>query len=74
MGRCFEKVTRLRILLATSSVAIAAALAFPAVAQEAPAAAPPAAAPADQGSQTPPVVDQADAVSDENQIVVVAHA
>jgi outer membrane receptor protein involved in Fe transport len=62
----------LRILLATSSVAIAAALAYPAVAQEAPAAAPPAAQPADQG--TPPVVDQTDAGNDANQIVVIANA
>jgi outer membrane receptor protein involved in Fe transport len=62
----------LRILLATSSVAIAAALACPAAAQQAPAAAPPAAQPADQG--TPPVVDQTDSASDPNQIVVIANA
>jgi hypothetical protein len=66
----------LRILLAASSAAIAAALAFPAIAQEAPAGGLPA-APAQQGSEqeTPPVVDQTDTSSeDENQIVVIADA
>jgi hypothetical protein len=66
----------LRILLAASSAAIAAVLAFPAIAQEAPAGGPPA-APAQQGSEqeTPPVVDQTDTSSeDENQIVVIADA
>jgi hypothetical protein len=66
----FEKVSPLRILLASSSLAIAAVLASPAVAQEAVAAAP-AGQSAEQ--ETPPVVDQASA-DDENQIVVIADA
>ncbi len=64
----------MRIVLAASSVAIAAALAFPAVAQEASAAGPPP-APVQQGAEqeTPPVVDQT-TPEDENQIVVIADA
>ena len=70
----WEKVPALRILLAASSAAIAAALAFPATAQVTPAADPPA-APAQQGTvqDTPPVVDQT-TPDDENQIVVVANS
>ncbi|MGZ3233324.1 MAG: hypothetical protein ACXU7O_01330 [Croceibacterium sp.] len=60
----------MRILLATSSVAIAAALAFPAAAADPP--------PADQQTAqqaTPPVVDQtANSNDDANQIVVIATA
>ena len=64
----------MRILLAASSAAVAAALAFPATAQVAPAAVPPA-APAQQGTvqDAPPVVDQT-TPDDENQIVVVANS
>ena len=60
----------MRILLAASSAAIAAALASPAFAQQAPAA-----EPVQQSAQqdAPPVIDQT-ATDDENQIVVIADA
>lgn len=64
----------MRIHLAASTAAIAAALAFPAVAQEATGAGQ-AAAPAQQGTpQAAPVVDQTTSADDENQIVVIANA
>ena len=66
----------MRILLASSSAALAVALAFPAVAQQAPGAGP-TVGPAQQGTEqaTPPVVDQTSTGSeDENQIVVIANS
>ena len=63
----------MRILLATSSVAIAAVLAYPATAQQAPAAA--SATPAQQGAeQGTPIVDPTTTQSDENEIVVIANS
>jgi hypothetical protein len=66
----------LRILLAASPAAIAAALAFPASAQETPPAEPAAVAHPLADQQAPVVVDQANPVEtgDENEIIVVANA
>jgi hypothetical protein len=64
----------LRIVLATSSLAIAAVLASPAAAADPPPAPPPVAGDQQSSDQgTPPVVDQT-AADDENQIVVIADA
>jgi hypothetical protein len=63
----------LRIILAASSIAVAAALAFPAQAAD---PSPPPAAGQQQASDqgTPPVTDQTDASGDDDQIVVIANS